>query len=115
MLKALFLMYGLPMLVLALLIVSVRIKCTGSKLKSTLVWSGSYLIFTFGFILLSTVQYYNGCGFGLGDCYSTELPEGFFGMKMMAVITYYLWLFAAVFSLAKRLLIVQFHRLRKGL
>lgn len=105
--------FAVPMLMLLVLMTLIWAKGTGSKLKATLTWGGLYLVLTISLASLAATQYVNGCGFGLGDCYAEGLPDGFFGLKMLAVMGYYLWLLAAALSVVRRVLGVKDTTARK--
>ena len=80
----------------------VWIKNTDGKLRTSIYWVISYIFMSGMLGAVAYTQMQNGCGFSLGDCYSDTLLEGFWGLKLLIVLSYYLWFAAAVFSLARR-------------
>ena len=102
MLKVIGFVFIVPAVTLFVLMALIWLKGTGNKRKVTVVWGCLYLFLTICLASLAATQYVNGCGFSLGDCYAEGLPEGFFGLKLLAVMGYYLWMFAAALSIVRR-------------
>lgn len=93
-----------PWIVLLGLLGTIWLKNSDTKIRTGLFWLISYGFACFGLLAVAYTQRQSGCGFNLADCYSEQLPEGFWVVKFLAVLLYQLWTISAVFSIVRRLL-----------
>lgn len=93
-----------PMAALLLLLGLIWLMGSDRKLKISILWFATYILVCAGLLAVAYVQKASGCDLSLGDCYSDQLPEGFWVIKFVAVLLYELWAISAVFSIARRLL-----------